>query len=79
MSKDELLPAVSSTLQSLTEQRRLEYSRSSIKLVDLVENKYPLADIIMSRYVYMYISEFIIMFSKYCMLQLYWDKGEWKS
>ncbi|XP_064382275.1 radial spoke head 10 homolog B-like isoform X2 [Halichondria panicea] len=48
LDKGELLPAVSSTLQSLTEQRKLDYSRSCIKLVDRVENKYPLADIIMS-------------------------------
>ncbi len=59
MSKDELLPAVSSTLQSLTEQRRLEYSRSSIKLVDLVENKYPLADIIMSRSICTYLNSYV--------------------
>ncbi len=59
LDKGELLPAVSSTLQSLTEQRKLDYSRSCIKLVDRVENKYPLADIIMSRYVCMYISEFL--------------------
>ncbi len=46
----ELLPAVSSTLQSLAESRKLEYNRSNVQLVDVVENKYPLADIIISRY-----------------------------
>lgn len=47
----ELLPAVSSTLQTLADKRRVEYSRSCIKLVDKVENKYPLADIIMKRFI----------------------------
>lgn len=45
-----VLPAVSSTLMSLAREREIEYNRSSIKLVDEVENKYPLADIIMKRY-----------------------------
>ena len=44
-----VIPAVSSKLSSLAKERQVAYSRSSIKLVDAVENKYPLADIIMKR------------------------------
>lgn len=49
----QLIPTISSTLSevhsSLEAERRLAYSRSSIALVSAVENKYPLADIIMKR------------------------------
>lgn len=41
--------AVSSVLLKLEEQRKLAYSHSSIQLVSEVENKYPLADVIMRR------------------------------
>lgn len=43
--------AVSAVLSALEEKRRAAYSRSSIALVSCVENKYPLADIIMKRWV----------------------------
>ena len=49
--RNEVMTSVSSVLSMLEEQRRVAYSRSSIELVSAVENKYPLADIIMKRYV----------------------------
>lgn len=49
--RNEVMTSVSSVLSMLEEQRRVAYSRSSIELVSAVENKYPLADIIMERYV----------------------------
>ena len=48
--RNEVMTSVSSVLSMLEEQRRVAYSRSSIELVSAVENKYPLADIIMTRY-----------------------------
>ena len=48
--RNEVMTSVSSVLSMLEEQRRVAYSRSSIELVSAV-NKYPLADIIMKRYV----------------------------
>ena len=41
--------AVSTVLCTLEEQRKLDYSRSSIQLVSELENKYPLSDVIMRR------------------------------
>ena len=49
MDTDEVMASVSSVLSTLELKRQLAYSHSSIDLVNTVENKYPLADIIMAR------------------------------
>jgi len=48
--RNEVMTSVSSVPSMLEEQRRVAYSRSSIDLASAVENKYPLADIIMKWY-----------------------------